>query len=292
MSKDSSAEPLPQDSVQPAVASKSKPFLKWVGGKSQLLPHLIARMPSTFHRYIEPFVGGGALFFAVQPTYSYLADLNSELLNCYEVVKESPLQLVHQLSSYRYEKDFYYSVRELDRKPDFKLLPAVERAARLVYLNKTCFNGLYRVNSKGYFNVPFGRYDNPRFVDESNLLACSNTLQRTVLACESFDKVLEVAEAGDFVYFDPPYAPVSDTSDFTSYVTGGFDDVAQEMLLLVCLQLNQRGVKWMVSNSNAALIHELYRGFKIESIYATRSINSKAEKRGAVVELLIRNYTV
>jgi DNA adenine methylase len=270
--------------------SSCRPFLKWAGGKTQLLPHLIHRIPNSFNRYIEPFIGGGALFFALQPKVALIADCNQELINCYQVVRTDVEALIEELKVYRYDKEMYYAVRELDRRPDFGELSRVKRAARLIYLNKTCFNGLYRVNSKGYFNVPFGTYTDPTIVDAENLRACSKVLQRTVIQSGNFEQVLEMAEAGDFVYFDPPYAPSSGTADFTSYSKEGFDDAAQEMLLLVCLQLNQRGVKWMVSNSNTTLIQELYRGFKVEPVGASRAINSKASKRGSVIELLIRNF--
>jgi DNA adenine methylase len=270
--------------------SSCRPFLKWAGGKTQLLPHLIHRIPNSFNRYIEPFIGGGALFFALQPKVALIADCNQELINCYQVVRTDVEALIEELKVYRYDKEMYYAVRELDRRPDFGELSRVKRAARLIYLNKTCFNGLYRVNSKGYFNVPFGTYTDPTIVDAENLRACSKVLQRTVIQSGNFEQVLEIAEAGDFVYFDPPYAPSSGTADFTSYSKEGFDDAAQEMLLLVCLQLNQRGVKWMVSNSNTTLIQELYRGFKVEPVGASRAINSKASKRGSVIELLIRNF--
>lgn len=270
--------------------SSCRPFVKWAGGKTQLLPHLIHRIPNSFNRYIEPFIGGGALFFALQPKVALIADCNQELINCYQVVRTDVEALIEELKAYRYEKELYYAVRELDRRPDFGELSRVKRAARLIYLNKTCFNGLYRVNSKGHFNVPFGTYTDPTIADADNLRACSKVLQRTVIQSGNFEQVLEIAEAGDFVYFDPPYAPSSDTADFTSYSKEGFDDAAQEMLLLVCLQLNQRGVKWMVSNSNTTLIQELYRGFKIEPVGASRAINSKASKRGSVIELLIRNF--
>ena len=270
--------------------SSCRPFLKWAGGKTQLLPHLIHRIPNSFNRYIEPFIGGGALFFALQPKVALIADCNQELINCYQVVRTDVEALIEELKVYRYDKEMYYAVRELDRRPDFGELSRVKRAARLIYLNKTCFNGLYRVNSKGYFNVPFGTYTDPTIVDAENLRACSKVLQRTVIQSGNFEQVLEIAEAGDFVYFDPPYAPSSCTADCTSYSKEGFDDAAQEMLLLVCLQLNQRGVKWMVSNSNTTLIQELYRGFKVEPVGASRAINSKASKRGSVIELLIRNF--
>ena len=267
-----------------------RPFLKWAGGKTQLLPHLLHRMPNTYNRYIEPFIGGGALFFSLQPRLALLADCNQELINCFQVVQGDVEALIEELKKYRYDKDMYYSVRQLDRSAEFSRLSRIKRAARLIYLNKTCFNGLYRVNSKGHFNVPFGTYNDPTILDEANLRACSEALQRAVIQSGNFEQVLEIAEKGDFIYFDPPYAPTSATSDFTSYSKDGFDDAAQELLLLVCLQLNQRGVKWMVSNSNTTLIQELYRGFKIEPVGASRAINSKGAKRGTVVELLIRNF--
>jgi DNA adenine methylase len=197
---------------------------------------------------------------------------------------------MEELRSYRYDRDMYYAIRELDRRAEFTTLSKVKRAARLVYLNKTCFNGLYRVNSKGHFNVPFGTYTNPTILDVDNLLRCSELLQGAVLSTDPFESVLETAETDDFVYFDPPYAPTSETADFTQYLKGGFDESCQELLLLTCLQLHQRGVKWMVSNSNTPLIRELYRGFHIEPVEANRSINSRASKRGPVVELIIRNF--
>jgi len=286
-SNSAEAPPLPSDSTE---RSSCRPFLKWAGGKTQLLPHLVHRIPNSFNRYIEPFIGGGALFFALQPRISLLADCNQELINCYQVVRSDVEALIEELKIFRYEKEMYYEVREWDRRADFGQMSRVKRAARLIYLNKTCFNGLYRVNSKGHFNVPFGSYTDPTIVDPENLRACSSVLQRAIIQTGNFEQILEIAETGDFVYFDPPYAPTSDTADFTSYSKDGFDDSAQELLLLVCLQLNQRGVKWMVSNSNTPIIQELYRGFKIEPIVASRAINSKASKRGAVIELLIRNF--
>jgi DNA adenine methylase len=272
------------------VAHSCRPFLKWAGGKSQLLPQLVRRLPQQINRYLEPFLGGGALYFALQPRHAYLADCNHELINCFSVVQSNVEELIHELQTFRYEEEMYYAVREMDRRTEFAQLSSVKRAARFLYLNKTCFNGLYRVNSKGHFNVPFGRYTNPTIVDKENLHACSNLLKSAVLAQQNFEEIVEIADKDDFVYFDPPYAPVSETSDFTGYVAGGFDEAAQELLLLVCLKLHRKGVRWMVSNSNAAIIQELYRGFKIEPVGAARSINSKASKRGAVVELIIRNY--
>ena len=284
------APTIPATATDAPMRPICRPFLKWAGGKTQLLPHLIHRIPNSFNRYIEPFLGGGALYFALQPKVAFLADCNNELINCYQIVRSQLEELIEELKGYRYDKEMYYAARELDRRPDFASLSRVKCAARLIYLNKSCFNGLYRVNSRGEFNVPFGAYTNPTILDQQNLRGCQELLQKAVIQSGNFEQVLEVADKGDFVYFDPPYAPTSETSDFTHYSKDGFDDVAQEMLLLVCLQLNQRGVKWMVSNSNTALIQELYRGFKIEPVCALRAINSKAEKRGSVIELIIRNF--
>lgn len=267
-----------------------KPFVKWAGGKGQLLHELIRRIPPKHNRYMEPFIGGGALFFALKPTIASINDLNSELISCYEVVRDSPEELVAELATYPYQSEFYYRIRALDRSPEYQQLSPLKRAARLLYLNKTCFNGLFRVNSKGQFNVPFGKYTNPTIADSGNIYACSKLLKRAIIQSRPFDEFVEGATRGDFIYFDPPYAPVSDTSDFTSYLADGFGDGQQELLAVVCLKLNQMGVKWLVSNSNTPLIRELYRGFRIEEVSATRAINSKASKRGPITELMIRNY--
>lgn len=278
------------DSDSTNAKPNCRPFLKWAGGKGQLLQQLAKRAPSSFNRYLEPFLGGGALYFSLQPKTAYLSDLNGDLINCFEVVRSNLPALIEELKKYRYDRDMYYAIRALDREAGYSETSAISRAARFIYLNKTCFNGLYRVNSKGHFNVPFGAYKNPTILDETNLSACSAALSSAIIKKASFEDVLEVAEAGDFVYFDPPYAPVSETADFTQYVTGGFDESAQELLLVTCLKLHQKGVKWMLSNSNTPIIQELYRGFKIETVEAGRSINSRAEKRGPILELIIRNY--
>ena len=281
---------LAADSDTSTTKIQCRPFLKWAGGKTQLLPALLKRAPTSCNRYLEPFLGGGALYFAMQPKAAYLADFNPELINCFEVVRSNLAELKEELKKYRYDKEMFYEVRELDRQADYSSTSPVARAARFIYLNKTCFNGLYRVNSKGHFNVPFGAYKDPTILDVPNLTACSNALQSAVLKTGSFEEIDDVAEKGDLVYFDPPYAPSSETSDFTQYVSGGFDESSQELLLVTCLKLHQKGVKWMLSNSNTNIIQELYRGFKVETVEASRAINSKAEKRGPILELIIRNY--
>lgn len=230
------------------------------------------------------------MFFSLRPEFSTINDLNKELISCYAVVRDKLSELITELQEYPHNSDFYYSIRSLDRAPEFSELSDVKRAARLIYLNKTCFNGLFRVNSKGQFNVPFGRYSNPKIFNIENIKNCSLQLKRSILLSEPFDTVVESAEKDDFVYFDPPYVPLSPTADFTSYLADGFGEAEQELLAVVCLKLHQKGVKWLVSNSNTPIIRELYRGFTIEAVSANRSINSKAYKRGPITELLIRNY--
>ena len=200
-----------------------KPFLKWAGGKTQLLPELRKYLPPEFNRYYEPFVGAGAVLFELQPYTAVINDVNAELINCYNMIKWFLKMLVMELSGYKNDEDFYYSVRALDRvRNNFK--PDVESAARTIYLNKTCFNGLYRVNSKGQFNTPYGRYKNEFKPDEETILAVSkylNESQVTILSGD-FETTVKDAREGDFVYFDPPYDPVSETANFTAYNSGGF----------------------------------------------------------------------
>lgn len=269
---------------------RAKPFVKWVGGKTQLLAELTARIPNNFSRYFEPFVGGGALFFYLQPEPSVLIDLNKELINTYRVIKDKTEELIAALKQHTYEKEYYYQVRNIDRTNEYESWSDVQRASRLIYLNKSCFNGLYRVNSKGEFNTPFGRYKNPRIVDETNLRAASTALQKAQIITGSFLEVESMINRDDFVYFDPPYAPLNATSNFTSYSQGGFDGEGQEELRNLCDRLNQRGIRFMVSNSSAPLILDLYQDYHIDFVYATRAINSKGDKRGKIPEVIVTNY--
>ena len=269
---------------------RAKPFVKWVGGKTQLLPELTARIPDNFSRYFEPFVGGGALFFYLQPEQSILIDINEELTNTYRVMKEKTEELIAALKQHTYEKDYYYRVRNIDRTNEYKNWSDVQRANRLIYLNKSCFNGLYRVNSKGEFNTPFGSYKNPRIVDEANLRAASIALQKAQIITGSFLEVESMINRDDFVYFDPPYAPLNATSNFTGYSQEGFDGELQEELRNLCDRLNQRGIRFMVSNSSAPLILDLYQNYQIDFVYATRAINSKGHKRGKIPEVIVSNY--
>ena len=275
---------------KPRQSGSPKPLVKWVGGKTQLLPELTARIPRNFSRYFEPFVGGGALFFYLQPEESVLIDINEELTNTYKVVKDKVEELISDLKQHLHEKDYYYRIRNIDRSDEYKLWSDVQRASRLIYLNKTCFNGLYRVNSKGQFNTPMGSYKNPKIVDETNLRACSQALQKAQIITGSFLEVEEQVNHDDFVYFDPPYAPLNATSNFTGYSQKGFDKMMQLSLRALCDRLDYKGVRFMVSNSNAPLILDLYDHYKIEFVYATRAINSKGDKRGKIPEVIITNY--
>jgi len=278
-------------SVQPLVApripgraSLPRPFLKWAGGKRQLLRELLQHVPKRLGRYHEPFLGGGALYFALQPERAALSDDNSRLIATYTGVRDDVDTVVDTLSQWPYDKDFYLKCRA--RPIDDK--PANEIAAWMIYLNKAGFNGLYRVNKRGGFNVPFGRYTNPRICDEPNLRACSDLLGGTHLCQGDFDRVLDDAERGDFVYFDPPYVPASPTASFTSYTSKGFNMGDQIRLRETALELKRRGVNVLLSNSDTELIHRLYgRGFRMRTVQATRNINCKAGKRGKVGEVII-----
>jgi DNA adenine methylase len=194
-----------------------RPFVKWAGGKGQLLPELMARVPKRFNCYVEPFVGGGALFFHLQPEQAVLSDSNPELINLYVVIRDQVEELIEDLGQHVYDREYYYRLRQVDRTPEYDGWSAVEQASRLIYLNKTCYNGLYRVNSKGEFNVPFGRYKNPTILDENTLRACHEALQGVDIECRDFREVWMDLGKGDFVYFDPPYVPVSATAKFDEY---------------------------------------------------------------------------
>lgn len=276
--------------------SDSRPPCKWVGGKGQLLPELHRLKPSSFHAYYEPFVGGGALFFSLASAGFFrarvdpratLSDTNEDLIQFYRTLREFPEKLINTMKQYVYEEETYYAVRAYDPKQ----LTDVERASRFLYLNKTCFNGLYRVNKAGKFNVPFGRYTNPTICDEDNLIACSKALRGVSIECEDFERMTACAVApGSLVYFDPPYVPLSKTSDFTGYTKDGFNDKEHVRLARVFAQLADRGVYAMLSNSDTPFTRELYKDFDITEVMAKRHVNSKADKRGAVKEIIVRSW--
>lgn len=270
-------------SARKNTTSTPKPFLKWVGGKRQLLPQLQGLLPRSFKRYVEPFVGGGAMFFHLKPEQTLLADANRELVDCYTAIRDCVDDVVEELQEHRYDKDHYYEVRARD--PWEMRLP--ERAGRTIFLNRSGFNGLYRVNRAGRFNVPFGRYTNPLICDEVNLRGCSELLSTVQIEHSDFEQVASQAEEGDFVYFDPPYVPASPTASFTSYTPGGFGLQEQERLAELFSELASRGVQVMLSNSDTPLVRELYSGHRIESVSARRNINSKASKRGKVGEVVV-----
>ena len=263
-----------------------KPFLKWAGGKGRLLEQFAPLLPKKYVRYFEPFLGGGALFFGLRPKKARLSDVNAELVDCYTAVRDDVDSLIAELKRHRYEKNHFYRVRALD--PRSLALPA--RAARTIFLNKTAFNGLYRVNSSGQFNVPFGRHRDPQFCDEDNLRACSRALRKVELIVSDFTDVLKKSNEGDFVYFDPPYVPVSKTAYFTAYAPGGFDWPDQQRLAEVFVELDRMGVQVMLSNSDVPALRKLYAGYRLDCVAAARAINSKVEGRGKIAELVVRNY--
>ena len=277
----------------PKRVQKPKPFVKWAGGKSQLLRDIWANLPSSFQNYFEPFVGGGAVFFALYREgllsgKSYLSDNNPELILAYQTIQTKVDALIQELNrseKYQNDRDIYYEIRAWE--PD----DAVERTARFIYLNHTCYNGLYRVNKKGKFNVPFGRYKNPQILDQDNLEAVSRALEKVELRGPTdFAQAVDDAKANDFIYFDPPYQPLSDTAHFTSYTKGGFSFKEQQRLADIFRQLANRNCSVLESNSDTDEIRDLYNEFHIVEVFAKRAISCDPTGRGAISELLIRNY--
>lgn len=272
-----------------------QPFLKWAGGKRKLISTIKQYLPKNYKKYYEPFVGAGAVLFYLQAKNSFINDSNWELINCYQVIKNNPEELLQLCQRHKdnNSKEYYYKLREQDRDSSFKELSAVERAARIIYLNKTCFNGLFRVNSNGQFNVPYGDYANPVIANPSVVRAVSAFLnqQSVEISKDDFENAVKGAKKGDFIYFDPPYHPISDTSSFTGYSINGFGTKEQERLKHVCDQLSDRGCHVLISNSDAPLICELYADsrYKIEEVKAARAINAVGSKRGKIGELLIHN---
>lgn len=266
------------------------PIVKWVGGKRQLMFELLKNMPNTYNRYFEPFIGGGALFFELQTKNAYISDINEELINLYSVVCNNVYELIKDLNKHENTKEYFLKIRNIDRTDEYSKFSDTERASRFIYLNRTCFNGMYRVNSQGKFNVPFGHYKNPRIIDENNLINCSELLKDTEIECADFSKILDKVQKGDFVYFDPPYVPLNETSSFTSYTKDGFDIDMQFKLRDVCDELDSMGVKFMLSNSDTKLVNELYANYDIKKVFASRAINANADGRGKITEVLVRNY--
>jgi DNA adenine methylase len=277
---------------------KAQPFIKWVGGKRGLLSQIIPLLPKEFNNYFEPFVGGGALFFELYAQGKldgkkiYLFDINSELINTYTMVKECPSELIETLYEFKekHSKEYYYKVRAWDREDNFLEIEPLKRAARFIYLNKTCFNGLYRVNKSNQNNVPMGSYKNPNIADETAIYSASEALQNATILNVSYKDVLKFATKNDLVYFDPPYYPLTPTASFTSYSEFEFLDKEQEELFEVFYMLDKKGCKVVHSNSDTPFINKLYQKFDIQYIQANRFINSKSSGRGKISEVLVRNY--
>lgn len=280
------------------IADKPNPFVKWVGGKRQLLSQfrkLNLYPPEKFdakkNKYFEPFVGGGAVFFDLLPEKAFLSDLNAELVMTYNVIKNDVESLIQLLKKHKYEKEYFLKVRA--KNP--KTFSEVEVASRFMYLNRTAFNGMYRVNSKGQFNVPFGKYNNPLICDANNLRKVSKALKNVEIKHQDYKAVLKKAKKGDFVYFDPPYYPVSKTASFTAYNTDVFLDKEQIELRDTFVALHKRGCFVMLSNSDTPFINKIYselkdKKIKISKVRAGRAINSKGTGRGKITEVLVTNY--
>ncbi len=265
-----------------------KPPVKWAGGKGQLIKQLVPLLPSKkWGLYAEPFVGGGAVFFYLRPPRALLIDSNEELINFYRVVRDDLEDLLCDLRKHENTSDYYYRLRDLDPRE----LSPIERASRFLYLNKTAYNGLWRVNRQGKHNVPFGRYKNPKIIDRENLQLVREALRGAEIVCGDFSLVLDYAGPGDFVYLDPPYCPVSSTASFTSYTAGAFDAGEQVRLAGVFRSLDQIGCMVMLSNSDTPMVRELYAGYDIRVVCARRAINCRADGRGLVNELVVRNYS-
>jgi DNA adenine methylase len=267
-----------------SAAEPARPFLKWVGGKRQLLREIARYVPRTFGTYHEPFLGGGALFFHLRPARARLTDGNARLIRAYAGVRSGCDAVIDLLRAYPHTRDFFLELRtvDIDARSD------EEVAAWLIYLNHTGYNGLYRVNSKNKFNVPFGDYAKPRICDANNLRACARALAHAKTNVADFADVLRHARRGDFVYFDPPYVPLSATSSFTSYTRGGFGMGDQQRLRDVALTLKKRGVAVLISNSSSPAVRDLYADFDQHEVSARRAVSCNAAGRKAVTELLIR----
>ena len=278
-------------SVNPLV----KPFVKWAGGKRQLVPTILANhLPKNYNlqTYYEPFIGGGALLFSLQPKKAVINDSNAELINCYRIIKNSLDELIEDLKNHKNNEYYYYDIRDWDREKNFKSKTEVQRASRIIFLNKTCYNGLFRVNSQGQFNVPFGKYKNPNILDIAVLKAVNKYLNENQVRIlnSDFQEAVKDAKRGDFIYLDPPYDPVSETASFTGYDVNGFNKQEQRRLKEVFDDLNSRGCHILLSNACTEFIEDLYKDYLHTKISAIRAINCNGKKRGKVDEILVKNY--
>lgn len=279
------------------MAKKNKlisPFLKWVGGKRQIMSSIVEHLPKNINQlsYVEPFIGGGAVLFHLQPKNAIINDYNEELINVYNTIKNNLPELIDDLRKHDNNADYFYRIRGLDRTEEFNKLSNIERASRVIFLNKTCFNGLYRVNNAGEFNAPFGRYKNPNIVNEPTLKAVNKYLNENEIIIKSGDysNIIDAVNEKSFVYLDPPYHPISENSNFTGYVQGGWNMYDQLELKMFCDKLTEKGVRFLQSNSSSSFILDQYSNYNINLVKAKRVINSNGNARGEVDEVLIRNY--
>ena len=269
-----------------------KPFLKYAGGKRQLINVISQYLPDNYQTYYEPFIGGGALLFYLQPSKAIIGDINAELINCYQVVKDSSSGLINELSKHVNDKNYFYQIRSWDRDKSYINRSSIEKAGRIIFLNKTCFNGLYRVNSKGEFNTPFGRYKNPNILDAQTLNDVSHYLNKSslqILNVDFQDCLIDVRE-DDFVYLDPPYNVISETANFTAYNQKGFNESEHIRLKSTVDRLTEIGCKVLLSNSATEFVIELYKDYQQIEVKAKRAINCKANRRSEISEVLIKNY--
>ena len=271
-----------------------QPFTKWTGGKRQLLPTIKKLMPESYNHYYEPFIGGGALFFDLAPKKAVINDYNAELINCYQQIKENPNELIELLKVHKENnsKEYYLELRSVDRDDRINKMSDVQRAARVLYMLRVDFNGLYRVNSKNQFNVPYGKYKSPKIVDEELISAISTYLRSNQIEIRAgdFEDALLDVQKRDFIYFDPPYIPLSETSAFTSYTHEGFSYDDQVRLRDVFKKLSEKGAYVMLSNSSSPLVEELYQDFNIHYVDATRTNGAKSSSRGKISEIIVTNY--
>lgn len=279
------------------LSKRIKPVLKWAGGKRQLLEKIIPIIENKLDNsgtYFEPFFGGGAVLFFLQPSKAIINDFNQELIDMYKVIRDQPYELIEELKKHKNTKEHFYDIRNLDRKDNFIEFTKIEKAARTIYLNKTCFNGLYRVNSKGEFNVPFANNKNPLIVDQETILGISSYLKDNKIEIMNvdFEKAVKKAKKGDYIYFDPPYFPLNKTSSYTSYTKESFDLNDQIRLRDLAKKMKNKGINFAISNSDSKEIHNLYSDkeyFEVKRVEANRSINSKGNLRQAITEILIIN---
>jgi DNA adenine methylase len=272
-----------------ALRESCEPILKWAGGKSRLLPEIVKRLPTRRQwtgGYFEPFVGGAAVFFHLVPERARLSDSNPELVHLYTVIRDDVEGLIQDLGRHLHDRTYYYAIRAIDPET----LSPIERASRTIFLNRTCFNGLYRVNQRGLFNVPFGKYDNPNLCPADRLRAAARALRGVDIKQADFEEAVADARRGDFVYFDPPYVPLTPTASFTSYTASHFGVEAHRRLARVFTELGRRGVRCLLSNSDTPLVRELYAGHRIDRVLAPRAISRDGEGRKVVGEVLVRNF--